>query len=286
MRNACFSPIVAIFACTALLLASCASAPTPAPGADDKPAPSPPATSGGEQATQPSSAPPSAAAPSDAQAGSAMEQGRALTSRFYAKELNALWPQLSTEVQTKLGGQDKFVAFREQVEQELGSETKVLDEAVANTPPYRIYMRTASFSKSQQPIIVQWALTTEGQVAGFYIKPKPSLIEGAAATAATEQGRAFTAQFYDGKTAELWARMTPEMQRTLGGADKFAAVYHEVHERLGAETKVLDEKVAKTPPYQIYLRTASFAKIPQPVLLQWVFSDDAQISGFVIQPAR
>lgn len=217
---------------------------------------------------------------------SVLEQGRVLTARFYERKTAELWPRLSPQAQSAFGSEDKFEAFRSQLDAEIGSETKVLDETISNAPPYRIYLRTASFSKSEQPVIVQWALEADGKVASFFVKPQPKVLQGDAATSATGQGRALTELFYQGKLDELWTKMGPDMQSTLGSKAQFAAFHKQVEEQLGSETKVLDEKAAQAAPYQVYVRTAAFSKVQGAVILQWAFAADGKIAAFMIRPAQ
>jgi hypothetical protein len=222
----------------------------------------------------------------EARPHSPLERGRALTARFYERKTAELWPQLGAQMQGVLGSEQKFAAFRQQVDTDLGEETKVIDETVSDTPPYRVYIRTASFSKTEQPVVVQWAFDDAGEVAGFIVQPKPVLLAGDAAKAITAQGQAVTALFLLGKTADLWQRMSTEMQTALGSPEKFAATYKQAEETLGKETAVLDEKVAETPPYRVYVRTASFSKTASPVVLQWAFDAEGKIAGFFIRPVK
>lgn len=98
--------------------------------------------------------------------------GRELTSQFYAGEISAVWSRMNQEMRNGLGSEANLAAFRQRVEGQLGSETAVQDEKVTSMPPYQVYLRTVSFSKFDQPIQVQWALDAEGNIAGFFIKPK------------------------------------------------------------------------------------------------------------------
>jgi len=217
---------------------------------------------------------------------SPLERGRALTARFYERKTAELWPQLGAKMQEALESEQKFASFRQQVDAQLGDETKVIDETVSDTPPYRVYIRTASFSKTAQPVVVQWAFDEGGKVAGFVIQPKPIVLEGDAAKAITAQGQEVTALFFQGKTAELWERMSAEMQTALGSQEKFAASHKQAEEKLGTETKLLGERVAETPPYHVYARTASFSKTTSPVIMQWAFDGEGKVAGFFIRPVQ
>jgi hypothetical protein len=270
MRNRSFLLITSLLVSATTAWAGCSGPPTPSKPPERA---ATTATTGAESAaaTQPASP---------------LERGRALTARFYERKTAELWPQLGPKMREVLGTEQKFAAFRHQVDAELGAETKVIDETVSDTPPYRVYIRTASFSKTPQPVIVQWAFDEGGTVAGFIIQPKPVVLEGDAARDVITQGQAVTALFFQGKTAELWERMNAEMQTALGSAEKFAATYKQAEDTLGTETTRLDEKVAETPPYRVYVRTASFSKTASPVILQWAFDAEGKIAGFFIRPVH
>jgi hypothetical protein len=101
-----------------------------------------------------------------------------------------------------------------------------------------------------------------------------------------EAGRKLTSTFYSGDTASVWSMMTPEMRSALGSEQNFAGFRQKVEGDLGTETKVLDEKVTAQPPYQIYLRTVSFSKVPNPVFVQWALDASGNVAGFFIRPAK
>ncbi len=101
-----------------------------------------------------------------------------------------------------------------------------------------------------------------------------------------EEGRKLTAQFYAGEIAPIWARMNERMQSGLGSEQNLATFRQQVEAQLGTETAVNDEQVTAAPPYQVYVRTASFSKFAQPVAVQWAFEEDGRIAGFFVTPAQ
>jgi hypothetical protein len=236
------------------------------------------------QTKTPQAAPSSTDAAAQAEPTQTLERGRALTAQFYARKNAELWRELSPKMHATLQNEANLEAFQRRVETDLGAETKLIDEQVTDAPPYRVYVRTTSYSKTEQPVIVQWALAQDGKVADFSIAPKPTMVEGAAAQSVTERGRSLTALFYAGNTGELWGRMSSDMQAALESEQKFAGVRAQVEEQLGTETKLIDEKVATAPPYQVYVRTVSFSKTDKPVFLQWALTTDGKIAGFFIKP--
>ena len=100
-----------------------------------------------------------------------MDRGRELTALFYKGETGQIWSRMTPEMQNMLGSEEKLAAFRQQVDGQLGAETKVIDETTTASAPYQIYLRTASFSKFGKPVAIQWTLDANGQVAGFFVKP-------------------------------------------------------------------------------------------------------------------
>ncbi len=99
-------------------------------------------------------------------------------------------------------------------------------------------------------------------------------------------GRELTAQFYAGETAAIWSRMTEKMQSALGSEANLATFRRQVEAQLGTETAVLDETVSEAPPYQVYLRTASFSNFDKPVAVQWALDDAGNVAGFFVKPAQ
>jgi hypothetical protein len=112
------------------------------------------------------------------------------------------------------------------------------------------------------------------------------LLAGAAGAAdLKEAGRALTARFYAGETAAIWQQMTGPMQEALGSAAGLAAFRGQVDEQLGAEEAVLDERVEPSGGFEVYLRTARFAKSNRSILVQWTFDAEGRVAGFFVRPA-
>ena len=84
--------------------------------------------------------------------------------------------------------------------------------------------------------------------------------------------------------ARLRERFAPEMQAAMS-ADALQTFRKQVDEQLGGETGVVDEKVTPTGPYQVYTRTASFAKFPGKVVVQWTLDGEGKVGGFFVRPA-
>ncbi len=104
-----------------------------------------------------------------------MEQGRELTALFYAGELATVWQRFDHRMQGALGSQQNLAAFRTKVDQELGQEKEIIRESAGQQQGYNVYVRLSKFDKINAPIVVQWAMTETGQVAGFQIQPQPEI---------------------------------------------------------------------------------------------------------------
>lgn len=124
--------------------------------------------SGASESAAPAAAP---SAPITPNTTSVIERGRELTSLFYKGETSQIWPRMTPEMKSALRSEQNLSVFRQQVESQLGTETGVIDEKTAASPPYQVYLRKVSFSKFDKPVNVQWALDEEGNIAGFFVKP-------------------------------------------------------------------------------------------------------------------
>lgn len=100
-----------------------------------------------------------------------LELGRELTRQFYEEEIDAVWSRMSSRMSEAMGSKDDLAAFRQQVGEQIGSETEVLEEQTTTSGPHKVYLRKASFSKVGVPILVQWALDPEGKISGFFVQP-------------------------------------------------------------------------------------------------------------------
>lgn len=104
-----------------------------------------------------------------------LETGRQYTAWFYAGETGRLWELFSPEMKQAIGSAEKLKAFRDQVGDQLGTETAVVDEKVEPSGLYQVYTRKARFSKSpDRRFVTLWTLNGKGTIAGFFIRPDTS----------------------------------------------------------------------------------------------------------------
>lgn len=109
----------------------------------------------------------------------ALEMGRERSESFLAGDLEPIWEDMTAEMQSGLGSLDAFAAFQQQVAADLGEEAAILDEETATEGEFSLYLRTAEWSASPAPILMQWAFDASGRIAGFFIQPQPVAAESA-----------------------------------------------------------------------------------------------------------
>jgi hypothetical protein len=100
-----------------------------------------------------------------------------------------------------------------------------------------------------------------------------------------EQGRMYTTWLYGSEYNKLWDRFSPEMRQTFGSVGDLATFASRALKSLGTERQVVDERVEKADPYQVYTRNASFNKAIHPMLIEWSLAKDGAVTGLVVRPA-
>lgn len=101
---------------------------------------------------------------------SPLERGRTYTAWFYAGETDRLWERLSPAMRQTVGSAEAFRAARAEFADQLGAEQELLDEHITRLPPYSLYIRTAIFEKSPEPLQIRWGIDAEGMIAGFVVQ--------------------------------------------------------------------------------------------------------------------
>jgi len=112
--------------------------------------------------------------------GRPLERGRSLAASFYAGELQTVWDAFTPEMKDVFGDFDSFRAFRQQISEQLGPESEILEESVVEEQGYRTYVRTARFANAEPAIAWRWTLNDDGAVAGLRYgrgEPAPSAYE-------------------------------------------------------------------------------------------------------------
>lgn len=115
-----------------------------------------------------------------AQSVSPHKTGAELTAAFYAKQIDTIWQLMDATMQGALKSRDALANFREQIDAQLGNEQTLIDESVNTESGLEIYRRRAKFEKFPGIILVQWALSNDGHIAGFVVAPDQSSPQAAA----------------------------------------------------------------------------------------------------------
>jgi hypothetical protein len=101
----------------------------------------------------------------------------------------------------------------------------------------------------------------------------------------TAYGRAYTAWFYAGEIDRLWDRLSPEMRQLFGTPAGLRSFRGEVQTDAGAERQVIEERVVPWLQSEIYNRTATFAKLGDPLWIQWTLGPTGVVLGLLVKPA-
>jgi hypothetical protein len=110
---------------------------------------------------------------------------------------------------------------------------------------------------------------------------RPQVLSGPDATALA---RKYLADFREGRTEELWQKMTPEMQAALKDAAVWKTMPAQLRAQLGEEGKVEDERTVPGIHMQLYTRLSEFSAMPGKFVTTFALTDQGQIAGFSIRP--
>ena len=97
-------------------------------------------------------------------------------------------------------------------------------------------------------------------------------------------GRTYTQWMFGGEFAKLWAKFTPEMQRTFATQADLERFVGRTAEELGHEKGPASERTSTAGGTRVYSRTASFDRAPRPVEIQWSLSPDGRVTGMLVRP--
>ncbi len=100
-----------------------------------------------------------------------LERGRTLTGWFYERNFSRLYGAFSAPYKAFMN-REQLTAFRQQVEDQAGSEVAVEREGVSRREGLLVYTRTATFGNFPGPVDVTWGLDASGEVASFAVTPQ------------------------------------------------------------------------------------------------------------------
>ncbi len=114
--------------------------------------------------------------------------------------------------------------------------------------------------------------------------PKPALPAASKADATLEEGRRLTQALYRDEISEIADRLSPAARGVVGSPARLQLLRNNWLDRLGRETKVLDEKTDSLAGTRRYLRTATFENAKAPSEVVWTFDRNDQITTFGVRP--
>ena len=103
---------------------------------------------------------------------------------------------------------------------------------------------------------------------------------------ALERARDLTRLFYEERLDALWEQFAPPMKELFGGLQGLKSFREQVELQFGQEVGVVSERVGSIGGSKVYLRTARFEKVPEPILVQWSFDTEGSITGLLVTAAK
>jgi hypothetical protein len=100
----------------------------------------------------------------------------------------------------------------------------------------------------------------------------------------TELGRLYTTWLYEGQFDQLWPRFSAELTMHIGGEQGLRSFRDEVQSKLGAEARLVSERVERIGRVSAYTRIVGFEKISNMFRVTWLFTDDGTVANFGITP--
>jgi hypothetical protein len=101
-----------------------------------------------------------------------------------------------------------------------------------------------------------------------------------------EQGRLYTTWLLGGRFEPLYARFSPEMQKTFPTVAELASFMGRTAAELGAERGKAAEQVTTLGETRVYTRTAQYERAERPVEVQWTLNQSGQVTGLLIHPVQ
>jgi hypothetical protein len=108
---------------------------------------------------------------------------------------------------------------------------------------------------------------------------------GTADDAVTMLGRTLSADFWAGRLDAVWTRMSPEMQKALGGSVAgLAAAREKILSIAGGPGELLAESVKDVSGNMVYLRTFRGTHGSERLQEQWAIQGNRTVVGFYVRP--
>lgn len=97
-------------------------------------------------------------------------------------------------------------------------------------------------------------------------------------------GRTYTGWLHTGDVESLWARFSPEARQLFGNTAGLRRFAEQIRTDAGSEGVMLDERITPWIGSQIYSRVASFTKMSDPILVQWILDPEGRVLALLVQP--
>ena len=96
-------------------------------------------------------------------------------------------------------------------------------------------------------------------------------------------GRSYTEMFYEGKAAEIWQGLSPDMKKVFSEPGGILGMQLGVKGDNGDETTILSERVLLEQNIVLYQRVVMYQKITSPMMVEWDFDQSGVVVGFFIR---
>jgi murein DD-endopeptidase MepM/ murein hydrolase activator NlpD len=106
-----------------------------------------------------------------------LEMGRERSEAFLRGDLVGIWDAMTPDMREALGSRAALAQFRNDLERTHGAEREVLQEDARREGRVDIYLRTARWTKSPAPLLMQWAFDDSDRIAGFFVRQLPTPAE-------------------------------------------------------------------------------------------------------------
>ena len=136
--------------------------------------------------------------------------GQKRTEQLYQQQTKTLWAEMTPDMQKGLGSEAAFAQFAQQVAQQLGQESEIVSEKVLHQQNYRVYQRTARFTKVDMLILVQFAFDENQRIAGMFVKPSEPTATAAPSAHMDYQTKANLRLPFNGEWFVVWGGRTIE----------------------------------------------------------------------------
>ena len=128
---------------------------------------------------------------------------------------------MTPEMHAGFGTVDALKKFRDDLEAGFGEETEPVEEKTLEHQGFDIYTRTARWTKSSAPVVMQWTFDNKRRIAGFFVRQAPAAAES---RFLDYQTKAALRLPFEGGWSVYWGGRT--IEQNYHAADRGAALCH------------------------------------------------------------